>query len=161
MDTISKFMGIQNFEQRKTTLNFSEKLIFYSAHYVHLIYLFLVWILSLNKNLTNIIPNELIFTLSMFIIISVVSTIITYKYIIPKMMEKDDAKSVLFIMLHVLIVGSEVPSTLGVIFVIIGLAIFNTLYWQISLVFIIVGFTHSIYLHFFKIQPFLNNLKSK
>ncbi|MHA1192572.1 MAG: hypothetical protein ACTSP9_09785 [Promethearchaeota archaeon] len=154
-------MGTENFEQRKATLNFSEKLILYSAHYVHLIYLFLVWILSLNKNLMNILPNELIFTLYIFIIISAFSTIITYKYIIPKMMKKDDANSVLFIMLHVLIVGSEVPSTLGVIFAIIGLTIFSTLYWQIGLVFIVIGFTHSIYLHFFKIQPFLNNLKNK
>ncbi|MHA1375854.1 MAG: hypothetical protein ACTSR7_16365 [Promethearchaeota archaeon] len=154
-------MGIQNFEQRKTTLNFSEKLMLYSAHYVHLIFLLLVWILSWNKVLTNILPNELIFSLVLFIIISVLSTIITYKYLIPKMRKIDDVNRVLFILLNILIVGSEVPSILGAIFAIIGLTIFNTLYWLIGLVFIVIGFTHSIYLHFFKIQPFLNNLKNK
>ncbi|MHA1822295.1 MAG: hypothetical protein ACTSXM_00355, partial [Promethearchaeota archaeon] len=73
----------------------------------------------------------------------------------------DDVNRVLFILLNILIVGSEVPSILGAIFAIIGLTIFNTLYWLIGLVFIVIGFIHSIYLHFFKIQPFLNNLKNK
>lgn len=154
-------MRDQNFAQRKTTQNSSEKILLYSAHCVHFFYLLLIWILSWNNNLSNVLSGELIFMLSVFIIISILSITITYKYIIPKMNKKNDASDALFVMFHVLIFGAEIPSSLGVIFAIIGLIIFNTLYWLISLGFIIIGFAHSLYLHVFKIQPFLNNLKNK
>ncbi len=154
-------MGIQNSEHGKNTLNFSEKILVYSFYEVHFIYLLIIWILSWNRILTDIFPNELIFALFFFICIGIFSIIITYKYIIPEMMKKDDAHSALFILLMVLVVGSDVPSLLGVIFAVFALIIFNTIYWQIGFLFIILGFSHAIYLYFFKIQPFLNNLKNK
>jgi len=154
-------MGIQNSENRKNTLNLSEKFLLYSFYEVHFVYLLIIWILSWNRILTDIFPNELIFALFSFICIGFFSIIITYKYIIPKMMKKDDAQSALFILLMILVVGSDVPSLLGVIFAVFALIIFNTIYWQIGLIFIILGFSHGIYLHIFKIQPFLNELKNE
>jgi len=154
-------MGIQNSENRKNTLNLSEKFLLYSFYEVHFIYLLIIWILSWNRVLTDIFPNELIFALFSFICIGLFSIIIPYKYIIPKMMKKDDAHSALFILLMILVVGSDIPSLLGVIFAVFALIIFNTIYWQIGLIFIILGFSHGIYLHIFKIQPFLNELKNK
>lgn len=158
---IFRFMDIQNIEHGKNTLNFSEKFLLYSVYEVHLVYLLIIWVLSWNTILTDTLPNGLIFLLFFLIFIGIFSIIITHKYIIPYMMKKDDVHRALFVLLMVLVVGSEIPSVLGLIFAIIGLIIFNTLYWQIGLLFIILGFSHAIYLHFFKIQPFLNDLKNK
>jgi len=78
--------------------------------------------------LTDIFPNELIFALFFFIYIGIFFIIITYKYIIRGVMKKDDAHSALFILLMVLVVGSDVPSLFGVIFAMLELIIFNTIY---------------------------------
>ena len=154
-------MGIQNIEHGNNTLNFSEKFLLYSVYIVHLFYLLIIWILTWDRILTNTLPNDLIYVLFIFICIGILSIIITYKYIIPKMRKKDDAHRALFVLMMVMIVGSEVPSLLGLSFAIIGIIFFHTLYWQISYFFIILGFSHAVYLHFFKIQPFLNSLKNK
>jgi hypothetical protein len=154
-------MGIQHVERGKSTLNSSEKLLLYSVYYTQLVYVLIIWIFTWDRILTNTLPNDLFFALYIFVCIGIFSTIITYKYIIPKMMKKDDAHRAFFILLMVMLVGSEVPSLLGLIYAIIGLVVFNTLYWQIGLIFIILGFSHGIYLHIFKIQPFLNELKNE
>ena len=140
-------------------LEFGDKIFIYIQLGSHLIYLLFLWILGWDSNFASGMPIGLFFPMFLFIIISILSIIITYRYIIPKMLRKKNPHDALFIIIMILGCGAEIPSILGILFGVIGLIDFNAIYWQISFLFILFGFGHSLLLHFFKIQPFLKTFE--
>ena len=150
-----------NIKRKNLKLESNEKVIIYIQHGSHLVYLLILWVLgwSWGASFANGIPSELFFPIFLSIIISILSIIITYSYTIPKMLRKENPHDALFIIIMILGFGAEIPSTLGVLIGVIGLMDFNAIYWQISFTIILFGFGHSLYLHFFKIRPFLKKFK--
>jgi hypothetical protein len=153
-------MEIQNIDKTNSKLDFNKKFLIYIQHGSHLFYLLVLWILGWVSNFASDIPIGLFFPMFLFIIISILSIIITYRYIIPRMLRKENPHDALFIIIMILGCGAEVPSILGILFGVIGLIDFNAIYWQISFIFILFGFGHSLLLHFFKIRPFLKTFEA-
>ena len=148
-------------KRKNLKLESNEKVIIYIQHGSHLVYLLILWVLgwSWGASFANGIPSGLFFPIFLSIIISILSIIITYSYTIPKMLRKENPHDALSIISMILACGAEIPSILGILFGVIGLIDFNAIYWQISFLFILFGFGHSLLLHFFKIQPFLKTFE--
>jgi hypothetical protein len=144
-------------------LDSNEKFLIYIQHGSHLLYLFILWVLgwSWDAGFAIGLPSGLIFPMVLFIIISVLSIVITYRFIIPRMLRKENPHNALFIIIVILGCGAEIPSILGLLFGVIGIIDFNAIYWQISFSFILLGFGHSLFLHFFKIQPYLRTSEER
>jgi hypothetical protein len=154
-------MEIQSIDKTNSKLDSNEKFLIYLYHATHLLDLLILWVLgwSWGASFAIGIPSSLFFLMFLFIIISILSIIITYRYIIPKMLRKENPHDTLSIISIILACGAVIPSILGLLFGVIGLIDFNAIYWQISFTFILFGFCHSLFLHFFKIRPFLKKFE--
>ena len=154
-------MEIQNNKRIYSKLGPNEKFLIYMYHAANLLDLFILWVLgwSWGASFAIGIPSSLFFPMILFLIIIILSIIIAYRYIIPRMLRKENPHDALFIIQMVLTCGAIIPSLLGLLFGVIGLIDFNAIYWQVSFIFILFGFGHSLFLHFYKIQPFLKKFE--
>jgi hypothetical protein len=154
-------MENRNINRINPKLDSNENFLIYMYHAANLLDLFVLWVLgwSWGASFAIGIPIGLYFPMFLFIIIGILSVIITYRYIIPRMLRKENPHDALFIIQMILTFGAIIPSILGLLFGVIGLIDFNTIYWLVSFTFILFGFGHSLFLHFFKIQPFLKSFE--
>lgn len=154
----------KNHEDQKK-LRLSQRLLLLMVHEIHLMFLLILLVFQfviLDEIVyLSVIPEDILVITLLFILLSALLQLITYKFWIPMMRKKDDLNSAFFVSLNVLNFGAGIPSVFGLIIGIFGYNSYNYLFWPITLPFILIGFFYSITLYLFIIKPFFSNFQNK
>ena len=113
------------------------------------------------ENIIKLLPEDIIIITSVFILLTVLLQLMTYKLWIPMMKKKDDINSAFTFAINIFGTGGEFPSIFGLIIRIIGYGKHNYLFLPISLPFILLGFFHKVILYFFVIKPFFAEFQNR
>lgn len=109
----------------------------------------------------NAIPEDIIITTAIFILLSCLLQLMTYKIFIPKMKKEDDINGAHTLAIVVFSAGGEFPSVFGILIAIIGYSNYKNLFLPITLPFILLGSFHEVILYFFVINPVFASFQNK
>jgi len=98
------------------------------------------------ENYFYLFSTNLSFIILIFGIVSALVIILTYKFLIPYIQKCEDKSRILSLNLLLILFGSTIINTLGLLIGVLGYSDYNIIDWFIIVPFIIVGSTSGIYL---------------
>jgi len=146
-------------------LRFSQRflLLFYQTTIIsYLLIIFTFQFIVLDEIvILTVIPENIIILTSVFVLLTGLLQLITYKLWIPMMKKKDDINRAFTLAINIFGTGGEFPSLFGLIIGLIGYSKHDYLFLPITLPFILLGFFHKVILYFFVIKPFFAGFHNK